>query len=176
MHVSAADIIQLVIAVATAIAAGAAWRAASITRTSATESAIGQFIGVHTQRLAALAQLHTKLSLITEGGTPEGAAKAQGIELRGIIEATGVKLEETLKIANAMIEQNKALTTGTTGNADAEIVKRIKWEEKAITSLQVALLDPDERSAIARRFKKELNDEQATLASTRSEPQSDGPV
>lgn len=163
IHVPAAEIIQLVIAVATAIAAWAAWRAASITRTSATESAIGQFLGVHTQRLATLAQLHTKLSLITEAGTSEGAAKAQGIELREMAESTGVRLDDTLKVAKAMIEQNKGVATG---KADTEIVARIQREKEAIISLQRALLNPGERPAIARTFKEELGDEQAALAST----------
>lgn len=71
---SAADIIQIFIAVATGGAAVAAWMAALTsrksakdTRDSARETAIGQLIGVHTQRVAALAQLHSKLLWVSEG-------------------------------------------------------------------------------------------------------------
>lgn len=78
-------------------------------------------------------------------------------------ESTGVRLDDTLKVAKAMIEQNKGVATG---KADTEIVARIQREKEAIISLQRALLNPGERPAIARTFKEELGDEQAALAST----------
>jgi hypothetical protein len=127
-------------------------RAAKTTRTSATESAIGQFIGVHTQRLATLAQLHTKLSLLVEGGAPD-ATRAQGIELRGTVEAAGVNLDDTLKLAEAMIAQNKDVTTN---RADTEIVARIQREKKAIALLPRSVKCIDSVNTVPTQIESEL--------------------
>src|SRR5262249_46592155 len=156
--VSAADIIQLVIAFATGGAAVAAWVAALTsrssardTRDSARETAIGQLIAVHTQGVAALAQLHSKLSWVTEGGGPRntlmwaeraalmmgmplGTLTVQGIELRGMVEATGLDLSITRQVADAMIRrQNKGVPID---KADIEVRDAIKAENDAIASLE----------------------------------------
>lgn len=116
--VSAADIVQLVIAVATASAAVAAWIAAISSRESARETAVGQLIAVHSQRLNSLARLHSTLAWISEGGGPRksltymervalmtwhpiGTIVVRGIEFRGMIETTGLDLPFCRQVAEA---------------------------------------------------------------------------
>ncbi len=97
---SAADWIQLAIAAFGAVAAGAAWEAALTSRDSAKQLRIGHLIEVHSGRLAALRELRSFVSWITEGGGPRstltrweqravsvgiapGTTIVRGIELEG---------------------------------------------------------------------------------------------
>ena len=108
-----ADWIQL------AIAAGAAWEAALTSRDSARQIRIGHLMEVHSGRLAALRELRSRMSWITEGGGPRatltraeqwavsmgippGRTIVRGVELAGLVKSTGLALPNCLAVAEVM--------------------------------------------------------------------------
>ena len=108
-----ADWIQL------AIAAGAAWEAALTSRDSARQIRIGHLMEVHSGRLAALRELRSRMSWITEGGGPRatltraeqwavsmgippGTTIVRGVELAGLVKSTGLALPNCLAVAEVM--------------------------------------------------------------------------
>jgi hypothetical protein len=111
--VTGADWIQL------AIAAGAAWEAALTSRDSARQIRIGHLMEVHSGRLAALRELRSRMSWITEGGGPRatltraeqwavsmgippGRTIVRGVELAGLVKSTGLALPNCLAVAEVM--------------------------------------------------------------------------
>jgi hypothetical protein len=111
--VTGADWIQL------AIAAGAAWEAALTSRDSARQIRIGHLMEVHSGRLAALRELRSRMSWITEGGGPRatltraeqwavsmgippGTTIVRGVELAGLVKSTGLALPNCLAVAEVM--------------------------------------------------------------------------
>jgi len=136
------------------VAALTSRKSAQDTRDSTRELAIGQLISVHTQRVAALAKLHSKLSWVTEGGGPRstlhwaervalmsgqplGTLTVQGVELRGMIEATGLDLPITRRVAEDMIAmKNKGVPIN---EADVEIRDAIKAEHATLAALEAQL-------------------------------------
>jgi hypothetical protein len=117
--VTGADWIQLAIAAFAAIAAGAAWEAALTSRDSARQIRIGHLMEVHSGRLAALRELRSRMSWITEGGGPRatltraeqwavsmgippGTTIVRGVELAGLVKSTGLALPNCLAVAEVM--------------------------------------------------------------------------
>jgi hypothetical protein len=117
----------------------------------ARETAVGQLIVVHSQRLSSLARLHSTLAWISEGGGPRksltymervalmtwhpiGTIVVRGIEFRGMIETTGLDLPFCRQVADDM------MSTKVKGvpirQADAEVREAMKAENAALAALQ----------------------------------------
>lgn len=158
---NAGDYIQLVATVVAAIAAGAAWKAALAgrdtalaTSETARQTSIGHMIEVHSDRLATLRELHSRVSWISEGGGPRasltrgevfavmtgrstGTQVVRGIEILGMITATGLELPWCRKVADCMKNMK---TFGTPiRQALEELQAAMDAENRIIAGLETSL-------------------------------------
>ncbi|MHB8449307.1 MAG: hypothetical protein ACYDAQ_02395 [Mycobacteriales bacterium] len=134
-----------------AVAAVGAWAAATASRESARQTRIGHLIRLHTDRLAVLRQLHGVVSWLTEGGKQRtqrpmfeqlgvklgiapGTTIVEGVELRGLVAATGVALPHCHEVCDQL--QRMDLRSAPVGEAEKELRVAIDFEVAQISALE----------------------------------------
>ncbi len=143
-------IVGAVTAVAAAIAAGGAWRSATASREAARQTRLAWQIEVHAKRIDRLAELHGRMSWVTEGGRPRsqlmkyerlalvmglapGTTIVQGVEMRGLVRSTGLDLPACLNVCETMMTHS--LRANTKAAVD-EIEAAMNREHEAMRRLE----------------------------------------